>query len=320
MEIITTDTLWRILLEMRALLRTIDSFNETLLIEIREPEFRIIRDAGSDCISLDGSTIIISKNEPASVISNTIFYSLNEQYMPVNEYNHLLGKDQFDFFNRYLQYCFSSLHAKSLGRCVTILHFAQTLDGKIATNTGNSKWIGNTDNLHHAHRMRALSDGVLIGANTLRCDKPALTVRYVEGPNPAKIVVGNSVNEFESLIQNDGKVIFLTSHVNGCIRGVENVIIASDNGHIEPNNILKELFKLGITSLYIEGGAVTASSFLTGKCIDSLQLFLAPRIFGSGIPNFSLPEISEINEAVSFSDALFQPMGNGILFSGKVNY
>src|SRR5260221_7566500 len=90
----------------------------------------------------------------------------------------------------YLPYCLALLEAKRRKRAIAISHFAQTLDGRIATCGGDSRWIGCPENLMHAHRMRALCDAVLIGAGTLRRDRPRLNVRHVTGTDPTRVVIG----------------------------------------------------------------------------------------------------------------------------------
>ena len=202
---------------------------------------------------------------------------------------------------------------------MTVLHFAQTLDGRIATTEGNSKWISNSEDLVHAHRMRALCDAVLIGSNTLKTDKPALTVRHVEGPSPAKIVVGKHDCEFDSLLQNNGNVLFFTTGPDDGLNHVLRIRIPTQNNVIPPSQILKELYKRNILTIYIEGGSITASTFLQDCSLDYLQLFLAPKLFGSGISNFSLPEIRNVAESVNFQYSSFLPMGDGVLFNGMLS-
>lgn len=199
---------------------------------------------------------------------------------------------------------------------LTVLHFAQTLDGRIATVTGHSKWISNDEDLIHAHRMRALCDAVLIGANTLRKDKPMLTVRHVRGPEPTKVVVGNNAVEFSSLLDNGGKVIYLSASEKNGYSGIEQVHLGNSGKAISPCQILQELFSRNIFSLYVEGGSITASGFMRDYAIDYMQLFLSPKIFGSGISNFSLPEISQVENSIKFKESSFVPMGDGVLFCG----
>ena len=75
-----------------------------------------------------------------------------------------------------------------------LVHMASSLDGKIALNNGHSKWIGNEENLKHAHRLRAILDGILVGSSTVKNDSPQLTVRHVEGPNPTRLILSNSTS------------------------------------------------------------------------------------------------------------------------------
>ena len=112
-------------------------------------------------------------------------------------------------FRTYLPYAFSSMHARRLGRAFAVSHLAQSLDGRIATLAGDSKRIGGPNNLVHAHRMRALSDGVIIGSRTLRRDQPRLTVRYVEGRQPARIVLASSPEGLGALTSVEGGDVYL---------------------------------------------------------------------------------------------------------------
>jgi len=235
--------------------------------------------------------------------------------------NEVLPEDEAHFLTLYLPYCFLDIMARKEQRAISISHFAQSLDGKIATSTGNSRWISSEENLIHAHRMRALCDGILVGVNTLIRDEPRLTVRKVEGDNPVKIIVGNTPASFESVKKSNDKVLYLTSG-NGSIDKDIEVIRhkgkGKGKGHIPPVEILKKIYKdSGIHSVYIEGGAYTTSTFLQHGALDEVQLFLSPVLFGSGITNFTLPMINEVEESWHFDPYSFYTMGNGILFKGK---
>ena len=98
---------------------------------------------------------------------------------------------------------------RRLGRAFAVSHFAQSLDGRIATLAGDSKRIGSPSNLVHAHRMRALSDGVLIGSRTLRRDRPRLTVRHVAGAQPARIVLASSDEGIDALAGIEGGPVYV---------------------------------------------------------------------------------------------------------------
>lgn len=232
-----------------------------------------------------------------------------------------LPDDVLNFINAYLPYCFLSLRARQMQRAVAISHFAQTLDGKIATLSGDSKWIGNQENLTHAHRMRALTDSILIGANTLNYDQPALTVRLVEGKNPQRIVICSSDADFSSLQkQCKDDVIIVGTCEDPQIPQTEFFAFkANANGRVDCHELLRFLFKRGIYSVYIEGGATTTSGFVEERATDIVQLHISPLIFGSGINSFSLPQIAQVEEAIHFDSFFFRPMGDTFMFVGAMN-
>ena len=271
-----------------------------------------------------------AKSFPSVVISPCVMKNLNGLHTRFEPESltevHLrktgyITSEHIDFIKQYIPYALLPLYANKEQRTITISHFAQSLDGKIATNVGNSKWIGNQENLIHAHRMRALCDAILIGSNTLIHDNPSLTVRNVSGNDPVKVVVGKS-NElnFTKLLENNARVIYITNDKSNCqIGDVETIDAHACEGVIGCDKILKTLYKRGIYSLYIEGGSKTASNFLINNSIDVVQLHIAPLIMGSGIVNFNLPEIKAINESISFKKFNFIPMGSHIMFTGEVN-
>lgn len=227
--------------------------------------------------------------------------------------------EELSFVETYLPYCFYSLVAKKRKRAISVAHFAQTLDGKIATSSGHSKWIGNKENLKHAHRMRALCDAILIGRATLDHDRPKLTVRHVEGNNPARIVLGSKEADYSCLFEaSDDPVLVISSgdHLgNGKIKYHK---IPSANGRLQSQQILSCLFEKGFHSVYIEGGSLTTSNFVKDQAIDTLQLHLSPQIFGSGQQGIQLPEINKVGEAIQFSNFQFRTIGDTQMFVGQV--
>jgi diaminohydroxyphosphoribosylaminopyrimidine deaminase/5-amino-6-(5-phosphoribosylamino)uracil reductase len=222
-------------------------------------------------------------------------------------------------FRTYLPYAFSSLHAQRLGRAFAVSHFAQSLDGRIATLEGDSKRIGSPSNLVHAHRMRALSGGVLIGSRTLRRDRPKLTVRYVEGRQPARIVLASSAEGLGALADNEGGRILLFGGNGGpAPPGVEVVSIGATNGAIPTAAILKELMERGIRSVYIEGGALTTSRFLGEGNIDVIQVHIAPMILGSGLVSFRLPPVADVASSLRLADHAYTPVDDGMMIVGTI--
>lgn len=227
--------------------------------------------------------------------------------------------DEIKLFADYLGYALLHQEAKERKRAITISHFAQTLDGQIATVSGDSKWIGNPENLIHAHRMRALCDGILIGSGTLICDKPALTVRHVAGNNPQRIILGSAQKgDFESLKQSDSSEIWsIGSNDLSQEEGVSSYILTSaDANPYTCKQLLEWLCEKGIYSVYVEGGAKTTSCFLGEGMIDIMQLHLSPLVFGSGIKAIQLPQIQTVSESIKFDSFSFQPVGDSVMFVG----
>lgn len=218
-----------------------------------------------------------------------------------------------EILKMYLPYCFIKYYALKNQSCVAVSHFAQTLDGKIATSSGKSQWIGNEENLLHAHRMRAICDGILIGGGTLTCDNPSLSVRLVKGDNPVKILIGSK--------EYDKRKIELGSElIEVSPKSTNSNVAACFNGNkLNCKDLLKFLFDQGVCSVYIEGGSKTTSSFIHSNAIDVVQVHIAPIILGSGITGFDLPEVNEICEGIKFSDFKFHRVGNEIMFTGSKN-
>jgi len=229
-----------------------------------------------------------------------------------------LPADAAALFELYLPYAVGSLHALRFRRPFTVSHFAQSLDGRIATDGGDSRWIGCDENRVHAHRMRALCDGILIGARTLRTDQPSLTVRHADGRDPVRIVLGRASDVACLERAGPSPILVVGDGDDPSSTQVERVPLPRDNGLISTTSVLQELYTHGIRSLYIEGGSTTTSAFLAEGNIDVLQLHIAPMIIGPGINSFSKPGIQSVAESVRFSRHVYQRIGDGMMFVGRV--
>jgi diaminohydroxyphosphoribosylaminopyrimidine deaminase / 5-amino-6-(5-phosphoribosylamino)uracil reductase len=222
-------------------------------------------------------------------------------------------------FRTYLPYAFSALHARRLGRAFAVSHFAQSLDGRIATLGGDSRNIGSPSNLVHAHRMRALCDAVLIGSRTLRRDRPRLTVRYVEGRQPARIVLASSAEGLEDLGRTEGGPVYLVGGNGGRPpSGVRMIPLHGGDGGIPTSAVLGALMARGIRSVYIEGGALTTSRFLGEGNVDVVQVHIAPVILGSGLVSFRLPPVPDVASSLRLADHAFTPVDDGMMIVGTV--
>jgi riboflavin-specific deaminase-like protein len=223
-----------------------------------------------------------------------------------------------EFLCLYLPYALTPFFSKQLQKIYSVAHLTQSVDGRIATVTGHSKWIGNEEDLLHVHCMRSLCDAVIIGGNTLRLDEPKLTVRNVEGPNPIKIIIGNKQNNLQSLLDHNTVPIISFSNQplypdNTCVQE-----FIFEGNQIHTQNILNTLYQQGIQSVYVEGGASTVSCFLKEKTIDSLQVHIANKILGSGKPSICLDEINLIDECLTLRNTRHYLLGDEILMVSNI--
>ncbi len=178
----------------------------------------------------------------------------------------------------------------------------QTIDGRIATVTGQSKYINGPSGLLHLHRLRAVVDAVVVGIGTVIADDPQLTVRLAKGANPARIIIDpNHRLAFSPKIFNDDGarrvVITKLGTDYPAPKGIEIVYLPTENGTISPAAILQSLACAGFSRILIEGGADTVSRFMQAGCLDRLHVIVAPIIMGSGRAGFCLPAIEHMDQA-----------------------
>lgn len=169
---------------------------------------------------------------------------------------------------------------------LVIGQLGQTLDGRIATVTGESQWINGACALDHLHGLRAEVDAVIVGVGTALADNPALTVRRVEGRNPARVVIdprGRAPSDLRVFAPCGARRILVRgAGAPAACEGVETIDLPLDEGCIAPRAIVAALAQAGLPRLLIEGGARTVSAFLDDDALDRLHLLVAPTIIGSG--------------------------------------
>jgi riboflavin-specific deaminase-like protein len=191
--------------------------------------------------------------------------------------------------------------------CRVIGRLAQTLDGRIATATGASRWIGGPGDILHTHRLRALCHAVVVGAGTVRQDDPLLTTREVPGRDPVRVVIDTDrrLGTGYRVFREGPPTLLVTAEdaPGGARHGHAEVLRLprSPLGGIEPAALLRALAARGLTRIFVEGGGLTVSRFLAAGCLDRLHVTIAPMLLGSGIPAFTLPEVARIADGLRFS-------------------
>lgn len=192
--------------------------------------------------------------------------------------------------------------------CFVVGRLAQTLDGRIATSSGSSQWIGGRGDILHTHRLRALCHAVVVGAGTVRHDDPRLTTRECAGPNPVRVVLDTDrrLGPDRRVFRGDGPPTLLAcaADTDGPDRlgGAEVVRLprAPASGGLDLPSLLRLLAARGLRRVFVEGGGVTVSRFLAAGCLDRLHVTVAPVLLGSGIPAFTLPEAARIADGLRF--------------------
>ncbi|MEM0923082.1 MAG: RibD family protein [Pseudomonadota bacterium] len=178
----------------------------------------------------------------------------------------------------------------------------QSLDGRIATPTGHSKYINGAGALSHLHLIRSMVDAVIVGVGTAIADDPKLTTRHVQGPNPVRVVIdpsGRMPTDLTMLSDGAARVLAITCPDCKVPDGVEAVPLSCDStGHIQPGAMIEALRARGLKRILVEGGAETLARFLDDGVVDELHLMVAPIVLGSGKTGLNLAPIETLDQAL----------------------
>lgn len=219
------------------------------------------------------------------------------------------------------------------GQPFVILKIASSLDGKIATASGESKWITGEQSRKMVHRLRSEVDAVMVGVGTVLKDDPMLNVRLVKGENPHRVILDPHLKiplnakflNIEPKGSSNAKTYIVTttdSPEDKAIAlkkmGIEIIYADSKDGYIDPALLIKELGKLGITSIVIEGGSETNAKALSSGIVDKVLIFLSPKIIGGhnskGAVGGKSPH--RLSDALMLRDIKVKRSGKDILIEG----
>jgi riboflavin-specific deaminase-like protein len=209
--------------------------------------------------------------------------------------------------------------------------FAQTLDGRIATSSGDgARRISGPDSLQLAHQLRADHQGILVGVGTVIADDPLLTVRLVPGKNPIRIVVDSKarVPASAALLNDDSPENTLLAHTADAsderlkaLRrlGVQTMCTAANaDGRVDLAALLCSLRQRGLESLMVEGGAQITTQLLRLQLVDRLIVCVAPKLVGEGLNSVGDLNIAKLDDALTFSELAVKQIGADVIFDGRL--
>lgn len=189
------------------------------------------------------------------------------------------------------------------GPRLVVAQLGQSLDGFIATRTGDADYVTGEEDRLHLHRLRALTDAVLVGAGTAAADDPQLTVRACAGDHPVRVVVDpHGRVPLTRRVFTDGSaptlwVVAAGSEHPAAPEGVE-VLTLPDRDAFAPHRLVDALARRGLGRMLVEGGGVTVSRFLHERALHRLYVTVAPVLIGDGVPGLRFSGTPVLRDAL----------------------
>jgi 5-amino-6-(5-phosphoribosylamino)uracil reductase/diaminohydroxyphosphoribosylaminopyrimidine deaminase/5-amino-6-(5-phosphoribosylamino)uracil reductase len=212
------------------------------------------------------------------------------------------------------------------GRPRITLKIAQSLDGRIATATGHSRWVTGTKSRTAGHALRAEHDAILVGIGTVLADDPELTVRLVQGRHPTRVVLDTTLRlPLDAAVVRDRSALTVAITTPRAPRerirtleaaGVRVETVNAVGGHVDLSLALRVLRGLGIESLLVEGGAAVATDALRRRLVDRIAVFIAPKVIGRGLDAVGDLGTLTMDEAIVFTDSAVELLDGDIFFRG----
>ena len=209
--------------------------------------------------------------------------------------------------------------------------YAQSLDGRIATSTGDSRWISSPAALRLAHKLRREHDAIAVGIGTVLADDPQLTVRLVKGRSPLRVVVDSTLRTpITARVLAGGAAsgtLMATaesadpnraSEIHALGAAIVRLPACSNGSGIDLTRLLAELGSRGIASLLVEGGKGIITSLLAARAVDRLIVVTAPKIIGKGTEAIGDLGITQLSEALTFASVSIRRLGDDVIFDGRL--
>jgi diaminohydroxyphosphoribosylaminopyrimidine deaminase/5-amino-6-(5-phosphoribosylamino)uracil reductase len=216
------------------------------------------------------------------------------------------------------------------GKPYILLKLAQTLDGRIASSTGHSKWVTSEDSRTVAHKLRSQHDAILVGIGTVIMDDPFLTVRKVKGISPKRIVLDSQLRiPLDANVLSDespNKTIIVTTNaaskekIARIVERGSTVLVLDDDerGWVPQETLWKEFGGLGITSVMVEGGSSVHTECLKSRNADEIVMFFAPKLLGTGVDAIGDLGIRNMNAALELENLAIRRLHNDFMVSANL--
>jgi len=211
------------------------------------------------------------------------------------------------------------------GRPWVTLKAAISLDGRIATGPGDSKWITGEAARADAHALRAAADAVLVGGTTACVDDPRLTVRLTDGTDPLRVVLDPELRlpPTAALLGSEA-VVYHAEGAQGAAAlaatGAALVPLPRAEGGLDLNAALEDLAKRGVVSLLVEGGGRLHGGLVAAQLVDEACFYVAPRLLGRGRPVVDLPSVGKVADGYTLEDVEACPIGPDVRIRGRFRY
>jgi diaminohydroxyphosphoribosylaminopyrimidine deaminase/5-amino-6-(5-phosphoribosylamino)uracil reductase len=209
--------------------------------------------------------------------------------------------------------------------------FASTLDGRIATATGDSQWISGPASLRLAHQLRCRHDAIMVGIGTVLTDDPRLTVRLVNGRDPLRVVIDSHLRiPLTARVIAEGaahRTMIAATEMADRDRAAELERLGAEVLRLPASNlapgvnlfeVLEALGRRRVSSLLVEGGAGIITSLLVGDLADRVVIAVAPKIIGRGVEAIGDLSITRLRDAITFSSIKIRRLGPDVIFDGRL--
>jgi 3,4-dihydroxy 2-butanone 4-phosphate synthase/GTP cyclohydrolase II len=212
-------------------------------------------------------------------------------------------------------------------RPFVVLKYAQTLDGRIATSTGDSKWISGVAERRVSHALRAACDAVLVGVGTVMSDDPELTVRMVSGASPMRVVLDSNlrISSDAKILGPDAATTVITTERSDPARraalrerGVRVEVVADQAGRVSLRAALATLRASGTESVLVEGGSEMITGLLAAGLVDRIIVGVAPVVIGSGTQAVNDLRVWSVADGIRLENRSILPVGEDVVLAWDV--